>query len=188
MAPSILQNFKKILRADPELWRCAIFRPKMTHLSWINFFVYKPLLLFSSTYWPFSLCKILTKFLQWIQHYEASFLGPKWFIALKENFFEKKLISLWSNHRPLSSCKIFKKILEAIQSYEDVQFFGPKMAHMSWTKLFGTNHYYYFHLPIDPFQWKIFLKICLQWIQSYEDAPFWGPKWSLSLNIFLENY
>ena len=54
------------------------------------------------------------------------------------------------------------------------------MAHLSWTKPFGTNHYYYFHLPIDPFQWKKFLKIPLQWIQSYEDAPFWGPKWSIS--------
>ena len=34
LAPFILQNFKKILRADPELWRCAIFKPKMVHLLW----------------------------------------------------------------------------------------------------------------------------------------------------------
>ena len=129
LAPFILQNFKKILRADPELWRCAIFGPKMTHLSWRIFCVYKPLLLlFSSTYWPFSLCKILTKFLQRIQHYEeASFLGPKWFNCLKKIFFWKKLlISFWSNYKPLSFCKILKKILEAIQSYEDVQFLGIK--------------------------------------------------------------
>ena len=59
LAPFILQNFKKILRADPELWGCAIFGPKMAHLSWTKFFWYKPLLLLSSTYWPFSLCKIL---------------------------------------------------------------------------------------------------------------------------------
>ena len=59
LAPFILQNFKKILRADPELWGCAIFRPKMAHLSWTKFFWYKPLLLLSSTYWPFSLRKIL---------------------------------------------------------------------------------------------------------------------------------
>ena len=31
----------------------------MAHLSWTIFFWYKPLLLLSSTYWPFSLCKIL---------------------------------------------------------------------------------------------------------------------------------
>ena len=30
-APFILQNFEKILRADPELWGCAIYGPKMTH-------------------------------------------------------------------------------------------------------------------------------------------------------------
>ena len=38
LAPFILQNFKKILRADPELWGCAIFGPKMVHLPQTNFF------------------------------------------------------------------------------------------------------------------------------------------------------
>ena len=33
LAPFILQNFKKILRAHPELREYAIFGPKMTHLS-----------------------------------------------------------------------------------------------------------------------------------------------------------
>ena len=37
-APFILQKFKKILRANPNLWGCAIFRSKMTHLSWTVFF------------------------------------------------------------------------------------------------------------------------------------------------------
>ena len=45
LAPFILQNFNKILRADPELWGCAISGPKMIHLFWKNFFWYKPLLL-----------------------------------------------------------------------------------------------------------------------------------------------
>ena len=36
LAPFVLQNFKKILAADPEL--CAIFGPKMTHLQWTIFF------------------------------------------------------------------------------------------------------------------------------------------------------
>ena len=59
LALFILQNLKKILWANPELWGCAIFWPKMAHLSWTIFFWYKPLLLLSSTYWPFYLCKIL---------------------------------------------------------------------------------------------------------------------------------
>ena len=54
LAPSILQNFLKV----PELWGCAIFGPKIAHLSWTKIFWYKALLLPSSTYWPFSLCKI----------------------------------------------------------------------------------------------------------------------------------
>ena len=58
-APFILQKFKKILRANPNLWGCAIFRSKMTYLSWTIFFWYKPLLSLSSTYWPFYCAKFL---------------------------------------------------------------------------------------------------------------------------------
>ena len=29
LAPFIVQNYKKILPADPELWRCAFFGPRM---------------------------------------------------------------------------------------------------------------------------------------------------------------
>ena len=43
LAPFILQNFKKFLRADPGLQGCAIFGPKMAHLCCI-----------SSTYCPFA--------------------------------------------------------------------------------------------------------------------------------------
>ena len=32
LAPFIVQNFKKILTPDQELWGCAIFGPKMAHL------------------------------------------------------------------------------------------------------------------------------------------------------------
>ena len=59
LAPFILQNFKKILRANPAFWICTIFGSKMAHLSWTKFFRYEPLSLLSSTHWPFSLCKIL---------------------------------------------------------------------------------------------------------------------------------
>ena len=86
----ILQNFKKILRANPELWECAIFEPKMTHLTWTKFFGYKLLLLLSPAYWPFSLCKSFKKFFQRIQSLEdAQFLGQKWSISPNKNFFKK---------------------------------------------------------------------------------------------------
>ena len=35
ISPFHCANFKKVLPADPELWGCAIFGPKMTHfLKW----------------------------------------------------------------------------------------------------------------------------------------------------------
>ena len=37
LAPFIVQNLKKILSADPELWGCTIFGPKMTIFPNENF-------------------------------------------------------------------------------------------------------------------------------------------------------
>ena len=72
-------------------------------------------------------------------------------------FLKKLLISFSSTYWPLSFCKIIKKFLEPIQSY-DVPFSGPKYPNLSRTKFFGTNHYYYFHLPVGPFHSAKFLK------------------------------
>ena len=52
----------------------------------------------------------------------------------------------------------FKQFLEPIQSYEDVPFSDPKWPIGPEQKFFGTNHYYYFHLPIGPFHSAKFLK------------------------------
>ena len=38
LAPFIGQNLKKILPADPELWECVIFGPKMVHFPIWEFF------------------------------------------------------------------------------------------------------------------------------------------------------
>ena len=89
LAPFILQNFKIILWADPELPGCAIFSQKMVHLSWTNFFWYKPVLLLSSTCWPFLLRKIYKKFLWPIQSCEdGPVLRPKWSICPKQLLLE----------------------------------------------------------------------------------------------------
>ena len=42
------------------------------------------------------------------------------------------------------------------------------MAHLSWTIFFGTNHYYYFHLPIGLFHCGKFLEILTT------DPELWG--------------
>ena len=51
-----------------------------------------------------------------------------------------------------------KKILRANPEFGGCAIFETKMAHLPLTKMFGTNHYYYFHLHIDPFHWEKSLK------------------------------
>ena len=70
--------------------------------------------------------------------------------------------------------KILKKFLEPIQSYEDVPFSGPKYPNLFWTKFFGTNHYYYFNLPIGPFHWTIFLKNSYSGSRVLRMRHFWA--------------
>ena len=151
----------------------------------------KLLISFSSTYWTVSLCKIFKKFLEQIQSYEdASFLGAKWFICPKQNFIWKKsLISFSSTYWTVSFSKILKKLLKLIQIYEDVPLSDPKYSNLSWTKFFGTNHYYYFHLPIGPFHCAKFKKILTADPELWGCAIF-GPKMVHlpQTNFFLENY
>ena len=92
-----------------------------------KFFLYKPLLLLSSAYWLFSLCKIYKN------SYSRSrvmrmchFWAQNGTFAPNKTFYGKLLISLSSTHLPLSLCKIFKKSFLQIQSYEDAQFLGSK--------------------------------------------------------------
>ena len=63
------------------------------------------------------------------------------------------------------------------------------MPHLSLTKFFGTNHYYYFHLPNGPFHCAKF-KIILTVDPELQDAPFLGPKWSICPKqiFFVKNY
>ena len=178
LTPFILQNFLKIVRADPELCGCVIFRPKMAHFSRTKSFLNKPLLLLSSPYCSFSLCKIFKKFLQQIQSYEdTSFSRRKWFIHPKQFLFWKKLLMLFSaTYWPLSLCKIFKKFLEPIQSYEAVPFFGQIYSNWSWEKFFSTDHYHYFHLPVGPFHWAKLKKKVLTVNPELWECIIFGPK------------
>ena len=125
LAPFILQNLKKTLRANPELWGCAIFGAKMAHLSWTKFFGANHYYYFHLPIGPFH-CAKLKRFLQRVQSYEdAPSLGPKWSICTNF-FFGKLLVPLSSTYKHLLLCKIFKNFFLRIQSYEDVQFLGPK--------------------------------------------------------------
>ena len=81
-APFIVQNLKNIFRANLEFRGCVIFGSEMTHLPWTHLFWYKPLLLPSSTYWHFSVCKILKKILP---------AAPE---SWGHTIFESKMVSL----------------------------------------------------------------------------------------------
>ena len=102
-------------------------------------------------------------------------------------FLEKQLIKFSCTYWPLSFCKILKKFLGLIQSYEDVPFSGPKWPICPEQNFFGTNHYYYFHLPIGPFHCAKFKKILTVDPELWGCAIF-GSKMSefecLGLNFF----
>ena len=71
--------------------------------------------------------------------------------------------------------QISKKFLETIQSYEDVPFSGLKWPICPEKIFFGTNHYYYFHLPISPFHCTKFKKI-LPVDPELSECTIFGPK------------
>ena len=99
LAPFILQKFKNILRADPQLWGCAIFRPKIAHLSWTKSFLVETIAITLIYLLALFIVQNLKKFLQRIQSYEdVPFLGPKWSICPKQIFFGKLLISFSSTY------------------------------------------------------------------------------------------
>ena len=52
----------------------------------------------------------------------------------------------------------FEKILRVDPELIACAIFGPKMAHCHEQNFFGTNHYYYFRLPIGPFHCAKFKK------------------------------
>ena len=91
IGPFHCAKFKKILTADPELWRCAIFEPKMVYLPQTIFFFGKLLLSFSSTYYPLSLSKI----------FKNSSSGSR--VIRMRNF--------WAQNGPFAKMRIFSENL-----------------------------------------------------------------------------
>ena len=130
LAPFILQNFKKILRANPELWECAIFGSKMAHLSWTNYFWYKTIIITFIYLLAFFIVQNFKKFLQRIQSYEdPPFFGPKWSICPKQISF---LENYWYHshlHIGPFHCANFKKTLPVDPELWGCAMFIPKTAH-----------------------------------------------------------
>ena len=75
----------------------------------------------------------------------------------------------------------------AIQIY-NVPFSGPKYPNLSLRKFFGTNHYYYFHLPIGPFHCAKFKKNSYSRSRVMRMHNFWAQNGPFpQMIIFSEN-
>ena len=136
LVPFILQNFKKFLRVDPVLWGCVILGPKMTHLSWTKFFWYKPLLLLSSTYWPFSLCKIQKNSYSGSRVRMPHFWAQNGPFAPNKFFFWKIIKMLLIYLLGPFVVQNFKKILPVDPELWGCGIFGPKMARFPKWEIF----------------------------------------------------
>ena len=117
---------KKILTADPQLWECTIFGPKMVHLPQTKNFLEKNIyIIFIYLLAPFIVQSFLKKILHQTQSYKDALFwaqnGP--FTPIKNL---KKLLSFSSTCWPLLLCKTLKNFLKWIQSYENAPFWGPK--------------------------------------------------------------
>ena len=106
---------------------------------------------------------------------------PKWAF-----FIKKQLLIIFScTYWPLL-CKILRKFFELIQSYDNVPFLGSKWPICPEQKFFGTNHYYYFHLPIGPFIVKNLKKSRSRVMRMHH---FWAKNGPFAQNnLFWENY
>ena len=112
--------------------------------------------------------------------------GPQIFHLTQTNFFfwKKLLTSFSSTYWSLSFYKILNKFLEPIQSYEDVPLSDPKYSNLSRKIFFGTNHYYYFHLPIGPFHWAKFKKKSYFGSRVMRMRQFWAQNSPFAPNKF----
>ena len=109
------------------------------NLSWTNFFWYKPLLLLSSTCYPFSLCKIYKKFLLQIQSYkDVPFLGKM--VHLPQTTFFLRTINITFIYLLTPFIvQNFKKIPPADLGLWGCAIFGPKITHLPKWEFFQKN-------------------------------------------------
>ena len=115
LAPFSVQNFKKILRVDPELWGWTIFGSKLVHLPQTRTFLRKVVnTIFIYLLNPF-IVQSFKGFLQWVQSYEdVPFLDPKWAYLPKRIFCSEKPCSY---HSCLSTSQKLNSDINLLMTY-----------------------------------------------------------------------
>ena len=147
LAPLVLQNFKKILSANPELWGCTIFRPKRAHLSWTKFYWYKPL--FITVIYRLALFIVQNLKNSYSQSRVMKmhhFLGTKWSTCPKQIFFGKFINIIVFYLLAPFIVQNFKKILSVDPELGGCAIFGSKMAHLPKWDFFKKTCYFFFNL------------------------------------------
>ena len=116
LASFILQNFKKIIRADPGFW--AQNNPFVLN----KIFLVQTIIITFIYLLALFIVQNLKKFLQRIQSYEdAQFLGPKWPISPNENFFRKPVNEPCFFHSCLSTCQKSKPDIYLLVKYRGLK-------------------------------------------------------------------
>ena len=77
-----------------------------------------------------------------------------------------------------------KRILRPDPELSGCAIFGHKIAHLSWTKFFDTNQYYYFHLLVGPFHCAKFTKNTYCQSKVVRMPHFWIQNGPFATNIF----
>ena len=155
------------------------------HLSWTKFFWYKLLLLLSSSYWPFSLCKIKKNCYKGSRVMRMHhFWAQNGTICLTQIFFFLKIINIILIYQLVPFIvQNFKKILPADPELWKLAIFGPKMAHFpKWhlKKKQPVNEPCFFHSCLSIFhKWKSDINLLLKywWLKNTEislaESHFW---------------
>ena len=117
IGPFHCAKFKKILTADPELWRCIVFGPQIVHLPQTIFFLkiitIIPIYLLASF--------IVQNLKQLLpadpELWGCAILDPKWHISPNENFFKKPVYEPCFLYLCLSTCQKSKSDINLLVKY-----------------------------------------------------------------------
>ena len=110
-----VQNFKKNLRVDPELWGWAIFGSKLVYLPQTRTFLGKVVNTFSIYLLNPFIVQSFKRFLQWIQSYEdVPFWTQNGPICPNEVFFSEKPCSY---HSFLCTCQKLNSDINLLRTY-----------------------------------------------------------------------
>ena len=120
--PFLLRKiFKKILKADPELWGCAIFGPKMIHLPRTKFFLEKNYIFFIYLLAPFVVQNFKKIFTADPELCRCTILGSKMDHLPKWEFFRKPANKPYSFQSCLSTCQKSKSDINLLMKYRQLK-------------------------------------------------------------------